>query len=120
MKKRMVVLVVDDEPVIRDIIRLVLHSEQIEVIEAESCAEALAILKANQFDAVILDNSLPDGQGVDILPQIKRHCPRIIMATADEPRIRDQALASGAEAIFDKPFDAFELLNRLLDAPTLR
>jgi DNA-binding response OmpR family regulator len=117
MKRRMVVLVVDDEPVIRDILRLVLEYSQIEVFEAESCAQALSILENNRLDAVILDNSLPDGEGVRLLPQITKHCSRVIMATADEYRIRDQALASGAEAIFAKPFDAFELLKRLADIP---
>lgn len=100
------VLIVEDDRMIRDILRSVLEGRQAAVSEAGSRAQALELLQGGAFDAVLLDNGLPDAQGVRFLPEVLKFCRRVIMVTADADRIREHALSLGAETVVSKPFDA--------------
>lgn len=64
------VLVVDDDALIRLLLGFTLREQGWVVLEATTCAEAVVALAAEQLDAVVLDESLPDGSGRDVVPDV--------------------------------------------------
>ncbi|MGV8963130.1 MAG: sigma-54-dependent transcriptional regulator [Candidatus Saccharimonadaceae bacterium] len=81
MKK---VLIIDDEEKIRKLMARIIELQKIEVFEAENATEALRKLEKQDFDVVICDVKLPDGNGVELIPRIKKIQPlvEIILLTA--------------------------------------
>ena len=75
IEDRPAVLVVDDDPSIRFLVRVGLEAEGVDVIEAESLTEARALLDEN-FEAVVLDRQLPDGAGDSLVPELLERLPR--------------------------------------------
>ncbi len=112
-----VVLVVDDQEVIRKIISHVLSELDVRVEHASTGAEACERVFAGGIDLVILDVGLPDTSGFDVCERIRRD-PRsamipVIMATGLNSRSdRLAALRAGASEFFSKPVDREELLLR--------
>jgi DNA-binding NtrC family response regulator len=109
------VLVVDDEPLIRWSLRKGLTRSGHEVTEAGTAAEALELIGAGpgSFDAVILDYRLPDRRDLSLLKEVRASLPgsRVVMMTAyGEDDMRAQALALGALAVVDKPFQVQALV----------
>ncbi|MDE2254981.1 MAG: sigma-54-dependent Fis family transcriptional regulator [Betaproteobacteria bacterium] len=106
------ILVVDDEPDLRELYTLTLVREGWQVEEAESVAEARARMNQHRFDVAIVDMRLPDGEGLDILAwstALKRG-ERIIMATAyGSASTAVQALKMGAFDYLTKPVDLRQL-----------
>ena len=83
---------------------------------ADSLAAARALLPAAHWAAVLLDWQLPDGEGLSLLPTLRRNLPDspVIMLTArDQISDRIRGLDAGADDYLVKPFDAEELLARL-------
>jgi len=115
------ILVVDDEPAVRGVISSMLMRSGAEVVTASSRAEAIERLQADRFDWVVLDYSLPDGTGLDILKEASARQPgvRAVMVTgeADVARLREEALRLGAEEVLRKPFCLHELLRVISLAP---
>lgn len=111
------VLVVDDEPAIRKLLRTGLGSQGFDVVEAKDGAEARA-LKARKPapDLIILDLGLPDVSGQDLLREWRGEgdlTPIVILSSrADESGIVE-ALELGADDYVTKPFGAAELMARL-------
>ena len=109
------ILVVDDEPLIRWSVRRGLARNGHEVHEATSATETLAAIAAKgPFDAVVLDYRLPDRRDLSLLRQVLEGNPdaTVVMMTAyGEPGMRDTALALGAAAVVDKPFQVAELIH---------
>ena len=95
------VLIIDDEPELRNLIRRLLELEGFSVLTAGTSAEALEILHKNEIDIVVSDVRLPDKSGLELLPIIKKQFPSIenIILTA-YGRIED-----GVNAIKDGAFD---------------
>jgi len=111
-----VVLVVDDEPGIRDGLARAVASKGHEVVVAGGLGEARERLREREIDCVLLDIRLKDGDGLDLLREIRagaQSVTPVIMATAygDSPRAI-AAMKAGAFEYVTKPFD----LPRLLDA----
>ena len=81
MKK---VLLIDDEEKLRKLMARIIEVEKIEVFQAGTGNEALRKLEKQDFDVVICDVKLPDANGVDLIPQIKKIQPfvEIILLTA--------------------------------------
>ena len=106
------ILVVDDEPDLRELYTLTLVREGWQVEEAESVAEARARMNQHRFDVAIVDMRLPDGEGLDVLAwsaALKRG-ERIIMATAyGSASTAVQALKMGAFDYLTKPVDLRQL-----------
>lgn len=109
------VLVVDDEPLIRWMLRRGLLARGHRVTEAGDAAHALEVLASHEgpFDVVLLDYVLPDRHDLSLLQDVRRNAPRsaIVMMTASaDSDLRHAARTIGAWDVIDKPFDVDRLL----------
>lgn len=109
------VLVVDDEPGIRRVLRSYLEADGFEVDEAASGGEALGRARAGRPDVVLLDVMLPDIDGLEVLRELRAAAdPFVLLVTARAEEVDTLVgLAVGADDYITKPFDANELLARL-------
>jgi DNA-binding response OmpR family regulator len=105
------VLLVEDEPDLRDAVVNFLRLDGIDVVSVGSLHEALTSLKQQQFDVIILDLGLPDGDGLDLLQQHKnfKETGVIITSARVAQEQRSNGIRCGADAYFVKPFDLEEL-----------
>ncbi len=111
------VLIVDDEPDVCILFNRILLKRNLKGGFAGNLAEATLSVQAETPSLVFLDNSLPDGQGIDFIPYLKQHYPqiRIVVVTAnDTPTDKRRALQQGADDFLGKPL-SLELINRTLD-----
>jgi two-component system KDP operon response regulator KdpE len=109
------VLVVDDEPPIRKLLRLGLSSQGYETLEASNGKAALDILASNPH-IVILDLGLPDIQGHELLRMIRgrnEKVPIVVLSSRGDEAGKVQALDLGADDYVTKPFGMDELLARM-------
>jgi CheY-like chemotaxis protein len=115
-------LVIDDEPANRDFLMRLLEQAQLEVHGAESGAEALKI--ADGFEGmalVVIDNKLPDMDGVDLLIKLRQRYPeaRMVMATMlDERALMSKAFENGCNVFLVKPHGFMELFRRIQQSGT--
>lgn len=112
------VLVVDDHPLFRQGVVSTLGKAAgfTVVAEADSCAEALIRLRLTRPDVVLLDVALPDGNGIDLIPEIHAECPdvRVAMLTsADDSDAVLGSLRAGAAGFIIKGSSAAELITAL-------
>ncbi len=110
------ILVVDDESAIRRALRPPLVELGFQVSEASRGEEALQLLRATAFDAVLLDVNMPGIGGVETLRRIRAFAPRlpILMLTVrDKEEEKVQALDLGADDYVTKPFSTRELIARI-------
>ncbi|HJX69448.1 MAG TPA: HD domain-containing phosphohydrolase [Dehalococcoidia bacterium] len=110
--QRETLLIVDDEPGIRRLVRQKLSGEGYQCKEADSAERALNVLETDSIALVVLDIKMPGRSGIEFLPQIKLGYPdtSVIMATAlNEMGIAVQCLKLGADDYICKPFDLEEL-----------
>jgi putative two-component system response regulator len=112
------VLVADDEPAARRLLRRILEPAGYKVLEAATGGEALGMVESEQPDLLILDITMPDIDGVEICRAIKNdpitHLTPVIHITGlttREQRLR--ALSAGSDEFVGKPFDIEELLIRV-------
>ena len=109
------VLVVEDEPGIRAILRVLLESEQHRVIEADTAERAEIEARSHKPDLLLVDLGLPDGDGLELIRRVRRFAPVPIVVlsarTMEEQKIA--ALDAGADDYVTKPFSAPELLARV-------
>lgn len=111
-----VILVVDDEKLIRWSLREKLTAEGYAVLEAETGPEALEVVTRETVSLVLLDLSLPGLNGLDVLERVKKDrpsCPVILMTAFDSPGSTERAAALGAAHFVTKPFD-FDRMVRLV------
>jgi two-component system KDP operon response regulator KdpE len=109
------VLIVDDEPPIRKLLRMGLTTQGYEILEAPNGKAALELLKNNP-DLVILDLGLPDIQGLELLTLIRaRHegLPIVVLSSRGDEAGKVDALDHGADDYVTKPFGMEELLARM-------
>jgi len=109
------ILVVDDEPPIRKLLRLGLGSQGYEVLEAANGKTALEML-ARRPQLVILDLGLPDIDGLDLLRRIRQQQPNlavVVLSSRDDEAGKVAALDSGADDYVTKPFGMDELFARM-------
>ena len=107
LSRRGTVLVVDDEEGVRASIRAILEGT-CEVLEAETGADALELLRAREVDLVMLDQRMPGEPGIDVLPRVKAADPStvVVLATAvHDVRTAVEALKRGAWDYITKPFE---------------
>jgi two-component system, OmpR family, KDP operon response regulator KdpE len=109
------VLVVDDEPAIRKFLRVSLAAQSYRIVEAETARGALAHVATDRPDVLLLDLGLPDGDGVDVVRQIREwsSLPIIVISARGQERDKVAALDAGADDYLTKPFGVNELLARL-------
>ncbi|WP_428310700.1 response regulator [Hydrocarboniphaga sp.] len=115
MNESLRVLIVDDEPQIRRFLRVSLSAEGMQVFEAASLAEARSALRADKPDLMILDLGLPDGDGLELIPQVRESSslPIIVLSVRDDEAGKVRALDAGADDYLTKPFGTGELLARI-------
>lgn len=109
------ILIVDDEPPIRKLLRLGLDAHGYEVLEATNGKTALAML-AKSPDLVILDLGLPDVQGLDLLRKLRElheGLPIVVLSSRSDEAGKVEALDLGADDYVTKPFGMDELVARI-------
>lgn len=110
-----VILVVEDEPRIRQFVRRALASEGFSVVEADTVRAALAQASSCQPSMVLLDLGLPDGDGMDFIRELRgwSEIPIIVLSARTTETDKVQALDAGADDYLSKPFGVAELLARV-------
>jgi len=119
------ILIVEDHPTMREALRLVLVSEELEILEAADGTTALALARSSPPDLVLLDLHIPGTPGEEVLAALKADPAtaeaRVIVVTATGEEGRARAMAVGADAYFTKPFSPTALLRaveRAREAPS--
>jgi two-component system KDP operon response regulator KdpE len=109
------VLIVEDEKEIRRFVRQVLEAEGFRVFEAENMQRGLIEAGTRKPDLVILDLGLPDGNGTDLIRELRAWSavPIVILSARVEERDKVEALDAGADDYLTKPFGVAELLARV-------
>jgi two-component system KDP operon response regulator KdpE len=109
------ILVVDDEPPIRKLLRMGLSTQGYDILEAPNGKSALDLLSQNP-DLVILDLGLPDIQGLELLRMIRarnERIPVVVLSSRGDEAGKVQSLDLGADDYVTKPFGMDELLARM-------
>ncbi|MDB5647953.1 response regulator transcription factor [Methylobacterium sp.] len=110
------ILVVDDEPAIRKLLRVGLATQGYETFDAPNGTLALDILGRETIDLIILDLGLPDMRGHDLLRRIRTDFPDlpvVVLSSRDDEPGKVEALDLGADDYVTKPFGMGELLARI-------
>jgi len=109
-------LVIDDEPQMRRLLRVILESNAYRVLDAATGQEGIAAAAQRRPDVVLLDLGLPDMDGLDVLRRLREWTPVpvVVLSVRDREDDKIAALDSGADDYVSKPFGAGELLARLL------
>lgn len=112
------ILVVDDEPDIRDILRLTLEGEGYEVIEAADGEAAITQVQRRNPHLILLDYKLPRLEGPQVCRRLKKdlllqHLPIIMLTSKGEISDKVMGINAGADDYLTKPFEPTELLARV-------
>lgn len=109
------VLVVEDDREIRSLLHSSLGVEGFEVQTAVSVSEAAAMLQHSLPDLVLLDLGLPDGDGIDLVRQVRRQhsLPLLVVSARHQEAEKVKLLDAGADDYLTKPFSVSELLARI-------
>jgi two-component system OmpR family response regulator len=112
------ILVVEDEGPMGLVLDMILKEKKFELDYVNNLLSADEYLQKQEPAAIILDNKLPDGFGVDFISYIKKKYPSIkIIMISGFGTARDVALENGADMFFEKPFsldEFYEAVDRLL------
>ena len=110
-----VVLIVEDEPAIRRLLRAMLEANDYRALDAATAADAEWTLRHHRPDLVLLDLGLPDVDGLHLLSQIRKlsPVPIIVLSSRGDEGAKVTALDAGADDYVTKPFGAEELMARI-------
>ena len=118
-KSRQKVLIVDDEPDIRELLEITLGRMKLDTYSARDVGEALGLLKRETFDLCLTDMRLPDGNGLELVQHIQRRYPQVpvAMITAyGNVETAINALKAGAFDFLSKPVDLGRLRELVASA----
>lgn len=109
------ILVVEDQAEIRRFVRMALESEYRDVFEADSVRRGLIEASSRQPDLLVVDLGLPDGDGVDLIRDLRTWStvPVIVLSARTSEHDKVEALDAGADDYLVKPFSSIELLARV-------
>ncbi|MCU7931669.1 MAG: phosphate regulon transcriptional regulator PhoB [Candidatus Thiodiazotropha sp. (ex Codakia rugifera)] len=112
------ILIVEDEPEIREMIRFVLEPKGFLVDEADNAQDARKLLSKHNYDLILMDWMLPGRSGLDLTRELKQKAPQntppVIMLTAKaDESDKVKGLDSGADDYITKPFSPREMLARI-------
>ena len=112
------VLVVDDEPAIREMILVALEMADYDCMEAADAREAHALIIDKQPDIILLDWMLPGGNGLELIRRLKREAntqfiPVIMLTARTDEDHKIRGLETGADDYVTKPFSPRELIARI-------
>ena len=110
------VLIVDDEPLIRDVLSTVLDLEDLEVSTAADGRSALEALETERPDVVVCDVTMPGIDGLEVCRRIKAdpataHLPVVLLTARDREEDRRAGREAGCDAYLTKPFSALRLIE---------
>jgi len=107
------ILIVDDNLMMRKLIRNIFANEEYDIVEAENGSEGLEIAKNHNIDLVITDIIMPVMEGLELIMHLKRDFPgiKIIAISGGKPYYLYMAKKLGIEKIFTKPLDLHQFLN---------
>lgn len=114
--KEHLILVVDDEPDLREMLVTELQTMDVKTLEAANGKEAIKIVKSEKVDLVISDIRMPGGNGIELLIEAKKFNlkkPVFLFITAFSDITREEIHAHGAEGLVSKPFDLPSLVENL-------
>ena len=111
----MQVLIVDDESLIREVIKEYLNLENIEYLEAENGEEAVRLAKENNFDVIIMDIMMPKMDGYQAVKEIRKfsNVPFIMLSARNEEYDKLTCFDIGVDDYVTKPFSPRELIARI-------
>jgi diguanylate cyclase (GGDEF)-like protein len=112
------ILIVDDDPDIRDILKLTLAEEDYEILEAQDGEEALKVINTKPLNLVLLDYKIPKVDGRQVCREVKkdlllRHLPIIMVTGKGDINDKVGGIDAGADDYVVKPFEPKELLARI-------
>ncbi|MDQ4035856.1 MAG: response regulator [Chloroflexota bacterium] len=118
MTESQLILVVDDEPANRALLRKLLGHQGYDVVEAEDGPDALVAVERHRPDLVVLDVMMPRLDGIEVCQRLRsqpQHAglPILLLTALDRPDDRARGLESGANDFLSKPFDEIELAARI-------
>lgn len=110
------VLIVDDDPLVRKLLRAVLQTREYELEEAPNGTQALEMANAHPPDVIVLDVMMPGTSGYEVCRTLRADHrfdrTRIVMLTARATEHdRQEGLDAGANAFFTKPFSPLDLID---------
>jgi two-component system OmpR family response regulator len=105
------VLIVEDEGDMCLLLNILLNGKDMQLDHVKNISAAEEYLQKEQPSVIILDNKLPDGFGLDLIPFLKKKYPeiKIIMISGFDASAKDVALESGADVFLEKPFTRDQL-----------
>ncbi len=110
------ILAVDDQRVMRELVKSVLEGEGHQVLIAEDGVEAMSIARENSFDLVLTDINMPNMNGISLVSKLRRleayaSTPIIMLTTESADFKKDKAKRMGANGWLQKPFDPDRLIK---------
>ena len=109
------ILIVEDDPQIRNFISYVLSAEGFASDNAATAQSAMTLLAANVYDLMLLDLGLPDYDGMDVIRKVREwsEIPILVVSARDQEKQKVEALDLGANDYITKPFNPMELVARV-------
>lgn len=112
------ILVVDDEELLREVLSETFELHGAKVDSAESGRAALELVKKNNYDVIITDIRMPDGDGITLLENINKlnkPIPKLFVCSAYNDLTAEKVKKIGISKVFIKPFDLNDLLKGVVD-----
>jgi CheY-like chemotaxis protein len=110
------ILVVDDEPMVCETLKMLLEFDGHEVVAANNGREALALFAPGRFDVVVTDYTMPGMKGDELARAIKTHGPDqpVIMVTAHAEMLKTSVVPlAGVDQLVNKPFELADLRDAI-------
>lgn len=109
------ILIVEDDPQIRRFLRATLDAEGYQYHESATAADGIVQAAARRPDLILLDLGLPDGDGLEVIAQVRQtsNLPIVVLSARGQEKDKIAALDSGADDYVAKPFAVGELLARI-------
>ncbi len=110
------ILVIEDEPAVQTLIKTILEKQSYEPVVAGTVAAAQEMVAEDQYDAIILDLGLPDGDGFELCQNLREQyitTPVLILSGEQDTDVKVKCLNTGADDYVTKPFETSELIARL-------
>nr|MDP9322564.1 response regulator transcription factor [Acidobacteriota bacterium] len=112
------VLVTDDEPITRMLVKLLLEKQNFEVLEAANGRDAVEIAIRERPDLLMIDLNMPEMDGYEAITRVRREMslammPVLVLTSEEGPGVERRVLELGADDYIIKPFDPEVLLSRV-------